>query len=343
MRVGVVGASGYSGIEIVRHLLRHPRVALAYLASDASAGRDLDDLYPHLRGLCSCALEPYSADSAAAAADVALVALPAGRSGQAAAELIERGLRVIDLSGDYRLPADVYERWYGRAAPPNPAVPPVYGLPEASAQSVRDARLVANPGCYPTAALLALLPAVKAGLVARDGIVIDAKSGVSGAGRSASLDTHFSEVNENCRPYKVGVHQHTPEIEAVLGAAAGSPVVVSFTPHLIPMTRGILATAYAQLAPGVDEADVRGAYETFYRGKPFVRLLPAGAWPQTKAVLGSNYCDLALHVDERTRRLVALAALDNLVKGAAGQAVQNLNLMAGWPEDEGLRQVPLYP
>lgn len=339
----MVGASGYSGIEAVRHLVRHPRARLTYLAADTAAGKDLDDVYPHLRGLCPLPLEPYQAGRAADAAEAVLVALPAGRSGQVAAELVQQGLRVIDLSGDHRLPTDLYERWYARPAPPPPPSPPVYGLPEVFGEQLPEARLVANPGCYPTAALLALTPALKAGLASPEGLVIDAKSGVSGAGRGASLDTHFGEVNENCRPYKVGVHQHTPEIEAGLASATASPVIVSFTPHLVPMTRGILVTAYALLEPGVNEADVRGAYEAFYRGKPFVRLLPAGSWPQTKAVLGSNYCDLALHVDERTGRLVALAALDNLVKGAAGQAVQNLNRMAGWPEDEGLLHIPLYP
>ncbi len=343
MRVGVVGASGYAGAEVVRHLLRHPRVALSYLAADTMAGRELPDVYPHLRGLCSLPLEAYSVERAAAAAELVLVALPAGRSGQVAAELLERGLRVIDLSGDYRLPADVYEGWYGKPAPPAAPVPPVYGLPEVFGEFLAGARLVANPGCYPTAALLALAPALEAGLSDSDGLVVDAKSGVSGAGRAASLETHFSEVNENCRAYKVGRHQHTPEIEAVLAAVAGRPLVISFTPHLIPMTRGILVTAYAQLKPGVNAPAVLRAYELFYQGRPFVRLLPEGHWPQTKAVLGSNYCDLALHVDSRTGRLVALAAIDNLVKGAAGQAVQNLNLMAGWPEDEGLQQVPLYP
>lgn len=353
MRVGVIGASGYAGVELVRLLLRHPWAKLTYLAADSTAGQDLAGVYPHLQSLCSLSLEVYSADRATAAADVALVALPAGRSGPVVAELLERGLRVIDLGGDYRLPGPIYEQWYHQPAPPSAVqAQAVYGLPEVFGHLVAEARLVANPGCYPTAALLALVPALQHGLVETAGIIIDAKSGVSGAGRGASLGTAFSEVNENCKAYKVGTHQHTPEIEAGLAAVtdtkdhsvvAGSPLAVTFTAHLIPMTRGILSTAYAVAKPGVDEGALREAYADFFRDAPFVRLLPPGQWPQTKAVLGSNLCDVALHVDTRAGRMVAMAAIDNLVKGAAGQAVQNLNRMAGWAEAAGLDQIPLYP
>lgn len=364
MRVGVVGASGYAGAELVRLLAAHPQARLTYLAADTSAGRNLAEVYSHLRGICDLPLEAYSPEQVAASADAVFVALPSGRSGAVATELANRGLRVIDLSGDHRLPGPVYEAWYGKPAPAAPAQPPVYGLPELFPETIAGARLIANPGCYPTAALLALGPAVRCGLVEPRGIVFDGKSGVSGAGRGLSLGTHFGEVNENCRAYKVGAHQHTPEIEAGLTAAAGlggragseggaadgaggrsaeGGLAVTFTAHLVPMTRGILMTAYAMLRPGVAAAAVRAAYEEQYLGRPFVRLLRSGRWPETKAVLGSNYCDVAVHVDERTGRLVAIAAIDNLVKGAAGQALQNLNLLAGWPETAGLTAAPLYP
>lgn len=340
-----MGASGYAGVELVRLLARHPEANLTYLAADASAGRALEEVYPHLRGICGLPLEAYCPDRAAASADAVFVALPAGRSGAVATELLGRGLRVVDLSGDYRLPGPVYEAWYGKPAPPPPPLRHAYGLPELFPDAVAGARLVANPGCYPTAALLALGPALRGRLVEPGGIIVDGKSGVSGAGRGVSLDTHFGELNEDCRAYKVDAHQHTPEIEAGLAAVAGteSGIIISFTPHLVPMTRGILVTAYAALRPGVDVASVRGIYAEHYRGRRFVRLLPEGSWPRTKSVMGSNYCDIAVHIDARAGRLVALAAIDNLVKGAAGQAVQNLNLMAGWAEDAGLDGIPLYP
>jgi N-acetyl-gamma-glutamyl-phosphate reductase len=258
--------------------------------------------------------------------------------------LLEAGAKVIDLGADFRLKkAEVYERWYKiphRSA--SYLEEAVYGLPELNRAAVRGARLVANPGCYPTAALIALSPVLRHPAASRQGIVIDAKSGVSGAGRGLSLGTHFSEVNENVKPYNVAAHRHSPEIAQELEVALGEPVALTFTPHLIPMTRGILVTAYVPLKEDVSEGELVGSYAEAYAGEPFVRVL-SGELPQTKATLGSNFCDVAIRVDREARVAIAMAALDNLVKGASGQAVQNMNLMLGFPEDLGLRWPGLYP
>ena len=362
VRVAVLGASGYAGGELVRLLVRHPRVELAAVAGSSRAGEPLAAVFPHLRGIV--ALDLLDAARPETWVDLGLdgifLALPSGQ----AAELLPRiwpeararGVRVIDLSGDLRLPAGLYEAWYGR-----PAVDPalqaeaVYGLSELFADRIREARLVSNPGCYPTAILLALAPLAVTGGLAGGAVVIDAKSGVSGAGRAASVATAFAEVNENFAPYKVGRHQHTPEVEHVLGGLAGAGVTVLLTTHLLPVTRGILATCYVRPpqgwwpeAPGAEGADglgpaLQGLYEAFYKGKPFVRVLPPGQVPAIKQVQGSNLCDLGVHYDPRTGWITVFAAIDNLVKGAAGQAVQNLNLMAGWDETTGLDLVPLFP
>lgn len=342
VRVGVVGASGYSGLELLRILAAHPQVELTLAAASHSEARPLPEVYPHLTGLPALALEVYSADACAERCDAVFVALPSGSSGAVAAELWARGLTVIDLSGDLRLPAALYERWYGKpAAPAEAQAAAVYGLTEWNREQVRAARLIANPGCYPTASLLALLPAVRAGLVQPGGtVVIDAKSGVSGAGRSTAAHLMFAEMAENFLPYKVGKHQHVPEIEQMLGEDAG-PIV--FTTQLLPTVRGIYASCYVPLADGVDEARVRDAYLARYEGEPFVRVLPPGEVPALKHVRGANMCQLGLVVDERTRTLMVFSAIDNLVKGAAGQAVQNFNVIFGFPEETALTAAALAP
>jgi N-acetyl-gamma-glutamyl-phosphate reductase len=278
-------------------------------------------------------------------ADVVFAALPHGHAVPVAGEVLERGKKFIDLGADFRFGRrDVYEQWYKVEHSGEELLEQaVYGLPEIHRDKIRSASLVGNPGCYPTSVILGLAPLLRNGLIDPGSIIIDSKSGVSGAGRGLSLGTHFSEVNENFRAYNVGVHRHTPEIEQELSKLAGEDVVVSFTPHLTPMNRGILSTMYAGLKQEMTLEQVRSVYEEFYRSEFFVRLLPPGILPQTKAVTGSNHCDIVPVVDPRTGRVVVISAIDNLIKGAAGQAVQNMNLMFGLPETTGLDRPGLYP
>lgn len=342
VRVSVAGASGYAGGELVRWLARHPRVELAHLTAFREKGRPLADVFPNLRGFGSHTLNGTGWEEMAAGSDVVFLALPHGAAIEAAPILLERGARVIDLGADFRLkdPA-TYARWYGSEhGAPEHLGEAVYGLPEANRVAVREARLVANPGCYPTAAALALLPLLRAG-VSNGPVIVDAKSGVSGAGRNPSAGTHFSEVNENVKPYKLGNHRHGPEMEQTF-AAAGAPVPVYFAPHLAPMTRGILATTYVPLTRDLGSDEALALYRNAYRNEPFVRVLETEL-PQTKATLGSNFCDVAVRVDPERKLAIAVSAIDNLVKGAAGQAIQNMNLMFGFPETEGLWAPAMFP
>lgn len=342
VRVSVLGASGYTGGELVRLLSGHPGVQLAHLTASQHEGRAMGAVFPNLRGVVEHTLEPAELARIGRDSDLVFLALPHGMALQAAPELLAAGARVVDLGPDFRLkdPA-AYARWYRQEhTAPDLLTEAVYGLTELNRSKVRAARLVANPGCYPTAAVLALAPLVQAGLVGGP-VVVDAKSGVSGAGRSPSLGTHFGEVNENVRPYNVGVHRHQPEMEQAL-ADCGAPVRVLFSPHLIPMTRGILATCYVPLARSLSQDAALALYREAYGGEPFVRVLE-DELPQTKATYGSNFCDVAVRVDEERQLAVAVAALDNLVKGAAGQAIQNLNVMFGLRETEGLWAPALFP
>ncbi|MCL6593531.1 MAG: N-acetyl-gamma-glutamyl-phosphate reductase [Alicyclobacillus sp.] len=329
VRVGVIGASGYGGAELVRLLHHHPGVEWAYLGAHSQTAPDVAQVYPHLRGL-GLALEPYQADAVAERCEAVFVALPSGVSGNVAAELAGRGLRVIDLSGDLRLPADIYRQWYAHD-PVHPAVQAqaVYGLTEWNRQALPSAQLVANPGCYATAVLLALLPLAAAGWLPERGVVVDAQSGVSGAGRTPTQSAHLGELYENFYPYKVGRHQHTPEIEQTLSAYA--PVRLLLTTQLLPAVRGIYAVFYVPLPPSVSLSEVRARFDAHYAQEPFVDLYGPGEVPQLKHVRGSNKVALGLALDERTGVLQVFSALDNLVKGAAGQAVQNFNVMYGWP------------
>ena len=345
IRAAVVGATGYGGVELVRILLRHPHASLTAVVSSSSVGVSLTEVFPHLTELAELVLEEIDPAQIAEKADVVFTATPHGVSSALVPQLLAAGLKVIDLSGDLRLKdGSVYKEWYGK----EPAAAPyleeaVYGLAEVFGEDAAGKRLISNPGCYPTAALLGLIPAVQAGWVDPDSLVIDAKSGVSGAGRGLALSSHFAEVNDSMKPYKVGKHQHTPEIEQALSRCAGREVRVTFTPQLAPMTRGILSTIYAKLTERRTTEDFIAAYRSYYEGRPFVRIRQAGQWPGTKEVAGSNYCDIAFAVDERTGRVTIASVIDNLVKGAAGQAVQNLNLMMGWEETAGLEFSPLYP
>lgn len=340
IRAGLAGATGYVGVELLRLLSRHPAVRITALTADTTAGQPMDALYGHLAGLVD--LTPGATTAAAfEGCDVVLTALPHGASAALAGELHDGGIRVIDLGADFRLKdAKTYEHWYGVEHPRPDLLPQaVYGLPELYRQAIRNARLVANPGCYPTSAALALAPLVHHGLADLDLLILDSKSGVSGAGRKPSLTSHFCEVQGSLAAYAVaGAHRHTPEIEQTLSSLAGRPVHVTFTPHLVPMNRGILTTAYTRTAA----RDLPALYVEFYRGEPFVQVR-RDALPATAQVAGSNRCHVAPRHDARTGRATVVAVLDNLVKGAAGQAVQNLNLMFGLDETAGLDLMPLYP
>ncbi|MDR5683686.1 MAG: N-acetyl-gamma-glutamyl-phosphate reductase [Armatimonadota bacterium] len=342
IRVSVAGASGYTGGEVVRWLSRHPRVQIRHLAAAQQQGRSIEAVFPNLRGVVRHTLEGADWHRIGADSEVVFLALPHEVAIEAAPEILRAGARVVDLGAGFRLrDPEAYVRWYGfehRAA--QMLGQAVYGLPEFWRSSIRSAQLVASPGCYPTAAVLAIAPLAQAGCVS-GAVVVDAKSGVSGAGRAPAAGTHFGEVNENVRPYNVGTHRHVPEMEQAL-SALGCPLRVFFAPHLIPMTRGILANCYVTLAKPLAPAEAVALYREAYDAEPFVRVL-TDELPQTKATYGSNFCDVAVRVDAERRVAVAIAALDNLGKGAAGQAIQSMNLMCGLPEEEGLWAAAVFP
>ncbi|MEK3883875.1 N-acetyl-gamma-glutamyl-phosphate reductase [Paenibacillus sp. PL2-23] len=343
--IAIVGSTGYGGVELIRLLASHPLAEVTSVISSSSAGTPITEGYPHLTGIREELLDDVDAATIKSKADVVFLATPPGVASKLAPELLAAGLKVIDLSGDFRLKSPaLYEQWYKKpAADERHLGKAVFGLSEIYGEQVRGADFISNPGCYPTATTLGLFPAVKAGFIDPSTIIIDAKSGVSGAGRGASLGTHYSELNENFKAYKINQHQHIPEIEMVLSEAAGTEVVTTFTTHLVPMTRGIMSTMYASVSGERSLNDFLELYRSFYEGKPFVRIRPEGQWPATKEVWGSNYCDIGFALDKRTNRITIVSVIDNLVKGAAGQAVQNLNLMMGWDETFGLQFVPAYP
>jgi N-acetyl-gamma-glutamyl-phosphate reductase len=331
----VLGAAGYSGTELLRLLRRHPHVRIGPLFAASNAGKPLAEVVPSLRGVLDQTLEAYTPD-ATAGCDLVFIALPSGEAMALVPELLRRSMRVIDLGGDFRLsdPA-LYEEYYRRAHTATDLLPTaVFGLPEWNASAIRKASLLANPGCYPTSAILPLLPVLKAGVVSPTGIVINSLSGVSGAGRSASVDMSFAEINESVRPYKAGVHQHTPEIEQAFAMFAGIPATVTFVPHLLPITRGILTTLAAPLARPVTDDELRTIFSTAYSSAPFVRVIEG--IPEIRNVNHTNFIDIGWKRYERNHQLLLFSAIDNLVKGAAGQAVQNMNLMFGFDESEGL-------
>ena len=337
VRVAVVGATGYSGAEAVRLLARHPHVKLEVVTSEQASGRALADVHRTL-GFLGLSLEAVDAESIAGRVDFALTGLPHGASTPVVRTLVEQGVRVIDIGADFRFhDLDVYAKWYGAHGAPKLAAEAVYGLTEHARGEVAGARLVANPGCYPTSALMPLIPLAKH---LRGPVFVDSKSGTSGAGRSAKVDQLFAEVTENIRPYAVAKHRHQPEISTQLSAAAGAARAVLFTPQLLPIARGILTTIYADIDEGVD---VGGILKTAYADEPFVRLLEGGAMPEPRAVRGTNMIEIAWVRDEETGRVVLVSALDNLGKGAAGQAVQNLNCMIGVPETTALDLLPALP
>ncbi|WP_028559293.1 N-acetyl-gamma-glutamyl-phosphate reductase [Paenibacillus pinihumi] len=345
INVAVVGSTGYGGVELIRLLEAHPLVEITSVISSSSAGAPIAEGFPHLTEIRTELLDGVDAAVISSKAELVFLATPAGVAAQLTPQMLEAGLKVIDLSGDLRLKsAALYEQWYKKpAAEPVLLEQAVYGLAEVYGSDVQGEALISNPGCYPTATLLGLIPAVAAGWIDPATIIIDAKSGVSGAGRGASLGTHYSELNENFKAYKINKHQHIPEIEQVLARVTGKPVVTTFTTHLVPMTRGIMCTMYATISGEHSTQAFIDLYRRYYEGRKFVRVRPEGQWPSTKEVSGSNYCDIGFAVDERTGRVTIVSVIDNLVKGAAGQAIQNLNLMMGWDEALGLNFVPVYP
>ncbi|MDF2961219.1 MAG: N-acetyl-gamma-glutamyl-phosphate reductase [Paenibacillus sp.] len=345
LRAAIIGSTGYGGVELIRLLLTHPNVEITSVISSSSAGTPIADGYPHLNQILLDKLDGIDIDQMKQKSDVVFLAAPHGVAVELAPKLMDAGLKVIDISGDFRLKsAETYEKWYKHKPADSAYVEKaVYGLAEVFGDEVRGAEFISNPGCYPTATLLGLVPLVNSGWADLSSIIIDAKSGVSGAGRGLSLTVHYSEINENFLAYKVNKHQHTPEIEQVLSRVAGQDVVVTFTTHLVPMTRGILSTMYVNLKEKHTEDEILEMFRQYYEGRRFVRIRQKGKWPATKEVWGSNYCDIGVSLDERTGRLTVISVIDNVVKGAAGQAVQNLNLMMGWDEGTGLAFTPVYP
>ncbi len=343
-KIAVIGASGYTGVELLRLLAGHPAVTVTCVSSRQQAGQTLGEVFPSLAGIYDLTFEAVEPATLAGRADLVFLAVPHQAAMGMVPELMAAGCRVVDLSADYRLrDAKVYAEWYEPHQTPELLDEAVYGLPELYREQIKGARLVANPGCYPTSAALALIPLLRKGLIDPMTIIVDSKSGTSGAGRAAKVDALYCEVNEGFKAYGLPRHRHTPEIEQTLSAVAGSPVTISFTPHLVPVNRGILSTCYASLVGDTSVAELLLLYRQMYADEPYVRVLPEGRLPNINQVRGSNFCDIGLVIDPRTRRVIVVAAIDNLVKGAAGQALQNMNLMLGLKEDEGLRGAAVFP
>jgi len=345
IKVAIAGATGYTGSELLRILYLHPEARVIRITSEQHAGSPLADVFPQFGKMMDLTYEPLNEDTLSQDADLVFLALPHTLSMEIASRLYSRDVRLIDLSADFRLkePA-LYRTWYHvEHSSPELLNQSVYGLTELNREAIAEARLLANPGCYPTCALLAIAPLLKYGIVQTQGIVIDAKSSVSGAGKTPRPHLHFPEANESLMAYRVGEHPHTPEIEQEMSRLADRAITVSFTPHLIPMNRGLLCTTYGRLTRRISTDELAGKVETFYETDPFVRVLSPGSFPNTRDVRGTNRCDIGLKVDDRTGNVVVVSVIDNLVKGAAGQAVQNMNLMMGFEESTGLDFAPLVP
>ncbi len=337
IRTAIVGASGYSGAELLRILLRHPSVSVGDLYANTSAGKKVSELYPQFRGVTDATYGSYDAASAASH-DVVFVALPSGEAMQLTPELLKSGTRIVDLGGDFRLQdVALYQKYYKRDHTGASILPQaVYGFPEWHADRIKTARLLSNPGCYPTSAILPLAPLIKAGLVEPAGIVVNSLSGVSGAGRSSSVEMSFTEVNESVKAYKVGTHQHIPEIQTALSDLSGKAVTVTFVPHLIPITRGIYTSIYARPTKPLTDDVLQDAYDKAYRSAPFVRVLGPTV-PEIRSVTYTNCIDIGWKLYPENGHVIVFSTIDNLIKGAAGQAVQSMNLMFGIPETEGLQ------
>lgn len=345
IKAGIIGATGYAGGELVRLLLGHKEVEIKWYGSRSYIDKRYYEVYQNMFQIVDAVCMDDNMEELAKQVDVIFTATPQGLCASLINEEILSKTKVIDLSADFRIKdVGIYEEWYKlEHKTPEFIAEAVYGLCEINREDIKKARLIANPGCYPTCSTLSIYPLLKEGLIDPQTIIIDAKSGTSGAGRGAKLDNLYCEVNENIKAYGVAGHRHTPEIEEQLGYAAEEELKISFTPHLVPMNRGILVTAYASLKKEVGYVEVKAAYDKYYSGERFVRVLDKDVCPQTKWVEGSNYVDVNFKIDPRTNRIIMMGAMDNLVKGAAGQAVQNMNLMFGFEESMGLQQVPMFP
>ncbi|MDD3814028.1 MAG: N-acetyl-gamma-glutamyl-phosphate reductase [Desulfocapsaceae bacterium] len=345
LKVAIIGASGYTGVELARILCNHPDITLTAATSRQYAGQALAQVFPNLRKKTNLICENLTTAELCARADFFFTAVPHKTAMDIVPHLLAAGKKVVDLSADFRLRnVAVYEEWYQKHSAADLLNEAVYGLPELYREQIRSSRLTANPGCYPTSIILALAPLLKAGVIDPRSIIADSKSGTSGAGRAAQVGSLFCEVTDGFRAYKVGgTHRHTPEIEQEINTFLHEPVRISFTPHLLPISRGILSTIYAQLKPEVQQNDITQLYEKMYSQEPFVRILPENTFPATQYVRGSNFCDVGFKIDTRTGRIIILSTIDNIVKGAAGQAVQNMNLMCGFTETAGLESAPFFP
>ncbi|MBI3755984.1 MAG: N-acetyl-gamma-glutamyl-phosphate reductase [Deltaproteobacteria bacterium] len=345
IKTAILGGSGYTGFELLRILANHPQAEVVAITSRQHKGTHVETVFPGLKNVSKLKFQNPANFNSFSKADIVFSCLPHHASMEIVPDILKNGKRVIDLSADFRLKdAKVYEAWYGKHIAKGLLKKAVYGLPEIYRDKIKHAELVANPGCYPTGAILGLAPAIEAGIIDTNSIIIDSKSGVSGAGRAASPDTSFAEVNEGFKAYKVGEHRHTPEIEQGLSLIAGKNIKVTFTPHLLPVNRGILSTIYAKVKSQnskVKTQNIIDLYKKHYGGEFFIRIMSEGTFPNISQVKGSNFCDIGLKLDERTGRLIIVTAIDNLVKGASGQAVQNMNIMFGLPETTGLIMPPL--
>lgn len=345
IRAGIIGSTGYAGQELVRILLGHKDVEIKWYGSRSYIDQAYASVFQNMFQLVPDICKGEDLEQLCEEVDVIFTATPQGLCSSLVSENVLSKVKVIDLSADFRIKdVDTYEKWYGiKHQSPQFIKEAVYGLCEVNREKIKKARLIANPGCYPTCSFLSIYPLAKAGLIDMKSVIVDAKSGTSGAGRGAKVANLYCEVNESIKAYGVATHRHTPEIEEQLSYASGQEAVINFTPHLVPMNRGILVTAYANLVKDVTEEEIRKIYEDAYKEEQFVRFLNAGVCPETRWVEGSNYVDVNVKVDERTHRVIMMGAMDNLVKGAAGQAVQNMNLIFGLPESEGLDLVPIFP
>lgn len=343
-RVGIIGATGYTGVELLRLLLHHPEVEVATLTSQKYAGVPIDQVFPSLMKHLQLKCEELAVDQISKKTDFIFTAVPHKTAMEVVPLFYRQGKKVVDLSADFRFKdSAVYEKWYQKHSASDLLTESVYGLPELHRDKIRDAKIVGNPGCYPTGALIGLIPLVKKGLISLEGIIVDSKSGVSGAGRDVVLESLFCEVNEGVRAYKIFEHRHLPEIEQELSEMVQKKVAVTFVPHLIPMDRGILTTIYLILRKKWKTEEVLNTFQEHYQKEPFVQIYPKGKLPNTKDVRGSNYCGIGVKVNEGDGRAVIVTAIDNLVKGASGEAVQNMNIMLGYPETMGLLATPVFP
>ncbi|MFD1849935.1 N-acetyl-gamma-glutamyl-phosphate reductase [Oceanobacillus bengalensis] len=343
--VAIIGGTGYGAIELIRLLGSHEYMHINKIISHSRYGERLAMFYPHLTEFYDDPMEELDIDRLKEEVDIIFFATPAGVAKDIVPKFCDSSVQCIDLSGDLRLQSrKVYETWYEKEAAPQATLDnAIYGLPEMYKEKIRNAKVISNPGCFPTSALLGLIPAIEHQIISPHSIIIDGKTGVSGAGGKATTMTHYSETNENVKPYKIGAHQHIPEIEQYLSAIATEEIKTTFTTHLIPMTRGLICTMYATLEKRVTTKEVIHLYQSYYEAHPFVRVREEGSFPTTKEVCGSNFCDIGIHVNERTNQIIIASVIDNLVKGASGQAIQNANLMNGWDEDHGLQNIPIYP